>query len=217
MRVNPASVSSYADTATELFAAIRSELVALVSDVVGTGDSDPDAVACTIECGGLATQLTVSLLTDLAQITDAVRASTASLAPALGGAPVTVPFDASPVVVREVPPRDDPSGPGASGLGASGVEALRPVVTTRLGAVQAALQQHLSCLEATDWHGTAKLGAVDAVRRFTAMARSRAAAAESAIVQRIDRHVAAALAAAADGQHHPGAEAAGAPAPAPGL
>jgi hypothetical protein len=190
IRVNPESVTAYAGFATERFAAIRAELEGLTREVVGVRYFGPNAVAFKTECGELATQFSQSLLADLGQIADAVRASTSSISAALGGAPVTVQFDGSPVVAPGVD-----AGDGSVDIDTSALEALRPVVSARFGALQDALQQHLSRLEATDWQGTAKSSAVDAVGRFTATARSRASEAESSIVARIDAQVSSVLAA----------------------
>ena len=54
-----------------------------------------------------------------------------------------------------------------------GLEALTPRVTHHFGALREGLSSHLSALQATDWAGAAKEGAVSAVSSYTTTAHDQ--------------------------------------------
>jgi hypothetical protein len=190
IRVNPESVRLYAAKATERLGLCRTELEALVRAAVEVHYVGPNAVTFKSECGRLAAEYSTHLLHDIVNITDAVRASTSNIASSLGGTPVAIGVDGSPVTVPPVPPAD-----GTYDVDVSALEALKPVVTARIAAVHGALTEHLDGLTATDWQGAAKTAAVDAVSRFTGVAQGKASEAETQINAFVDRQIDAVLAA----------------------
>lgn len=189
IRVNPGSIESYRRTASQRFGEMRSELEALTRDVVAVPYFGPNAYDFKAQCGQLAVGFANALIMDLRGIADAVRASTTNISAALGGRTADIAFDGSPVAAPDVPAADE-----TVDIDTSALEALRPVVTSRFASLQEALQAHLSVLQATDWEGTAKQGAVDIVQQFTNSARAKAGEAERNLNQTIDIQVNSVLA-----------------------
>jgi hypothetical protein len=190
IRVNPDSVRQYASAASERFAHSRTELESLVRAAVEVRYFGPNAVEFKTRSGQMAAEYSTKLLADLTQIADAVRGSTSAIASSLGGVPLVLSVDGSPVTPPPVPPAD-----GTFDVDVSALEALKPVVTRHLSAVRQALTDHLTSLRATDWEGAAKASAVDAVTNFTNQAQAKATEAESALASFIDSQISAVLAA----------------------
>jgi hypothetical protein len=190
IRVNPESVRQYAAAATERFAHSRTELEGLVREAVEVRYYGPNAVEFKTRCGQMTAEYSTKLLADLTQIADAVRASTSAIASSLGGVPLVLSVDGSPVTAPPVPPAD-----GTFDVDVSALEALKPVVSRRIDAVRQALSEHLTALRSTDWEGAAKASAVDAVTTFTNQAQTKATEAETAINAFIDSQISSVLAA----------------------
>lgn len=184
IRVNPDSIRQYAAAAQGEFDAVRSELVGLVDDAVGVRYSGPNAVDFKSHCGQMAADFGLRLGMDLGHIADAVRASTSAVSASLGGAPISIAVNASPVPVPPVP-----RGDGSVEIDPTGLEALKPVVTRHISAIVDQLSAHLRNLQATDWEGQAKQSAVAAVTGFTSAAESRATEAQSCITAYIDAQI----------------------------
>lgn len=190
IRVNPESVAQYASFATQQFERIRADLEGLARDVVSVRYFGPNAFAFKTRTGHMAGEFSRALLGDLVQITDAVSQATSAIANALGGAPVRVAVNGASVAVPQVD-----AGDGTVDIDTSALEGLKPIIGNRFGAVGDALQQHLARLEATDWQGQAKHGAVESVSRFTGAARARTEEARSSITHAIDSQIQSVLAA----------------------
>jgi hypothetical protein len=190
IRVNPESVRRYATTATEHLGQCRVQLEGLVRSAVEVRYYGPNAVTFKTECGRLAAEYSTQLLHDISQIADAVGASTSNIAGSLGGAPIAIAVDGSPLTAPPVPADD-----GSVDVDVSALEALKPVVTAHAASVRSALADHLTDLRATDWEGSAKAAAVDAVARFTSAAQTRATEAETQINAVVDRQINSVLAA----------------------
>ena len=71
----------------------------------------------------------------------------------------------------------------------SGLEAIKPVVTQRIQAVRDQLDTNLRMLESTDWQGSAKEAAVQAVTGITTNAKSKAVESETSISQFIQKQI----------------------------
>lgn len=190
IRVNPDSVRAYGRTASGQFEQMRAALERLTHDVVAVRYFGPNATAFKTAAGTMAVEFANALITDLNGIAEAVRASTSSISASLGGAGVDIVFDGSPVAMPDVPAATD-----VVDIDTSALEALRPVVTQHFATLQAALSEHLRALQSTDWEGTAKLGAVDAVTTFTNSGRTKAEDAQRNLHQAIDDQISAVLAA----------------------
>jgi hypothetical protein len=82
-----------------------------------------------------------------------------------------------------------PTSAIASSLGGA------PVVAGRFGSIDAGLDSHLRALEATDWEGNAKIGAMEQVSGFTRQAQSRTAEARENLTRFITDQIASVTAA----------------------
>lgn len=190
IRVNPEDVRAYAAFANERFEAIRGELESLTHQVATVHYVGPNAVQFKTRCGEMAAEFSNALLSDLGGIADAVSASTSAISSSLGGEPVNIAVNGSTVTPPPVEPGD-----GSVDIDTSALEALTPVVSQRLGALQDALAAHLNRLEGTDWQGTAKERAVEEVRGFTSTARGRSDEAQNSINAAIDQQISAVMSA----------------------
>jgi hypothetical protein len=190
IRVEPGSIHAYAADAQAIFEAMRADLEALVADTVQVRYFGPNAVQFKVQAGELAAGFSRSLLADLQAIAEAVSVSTSNIAAALGGAAITVPVDGTTVPVPAID-----QGDGSVDVDTAALEGLRPVVAARFGSLAAALGQHLARLQATDWEGRAKQGAVEQVHGFTAQAQARSEEARTRLTAFIDDQVQSVLAA----------------------
>ncbi len=190
IRVNPASVQDYARAAGEHFADARTHLDRLVQAIVVVRYFGPNASQFKTSCGDMAVTYSSRLVQDLSAIADAVRASTTAIASSLGGAPVAISFDGTPIGMPAVPASD-----GTVEVDVSALENLKPVVRAHMAAVRATLDEHLTRLRTTDWTGNAKDTAVDTVTRFTANANATSERAETDITTYIDTQISQVLAA----------------------
>ena len=186
VRVDPESVRGYSRTASEQFAQMRADLVQLTDSVVGVHYYGPNAQQFKTECGELALNFSNALIADLGDIAEAVRASTSNISASLGGSPVAINFDGSPISPPTVPAATE-----VVDIDTSALQALRPVVTQRFASLQSALDGHLSALQNTDWVGQAKEAAVGSISRFTNSAKSKAVEAQTSINATIDQQIAA--------------------------
>jgi len=184
IRVNPDSIRQYAAAAQTQFDAVRGELQALVNDAVEVRYFGPNAVEFKTRCGQMAADFAQRLGQDLGHIADAVRVSTSAVATSLGGTPISISVNGASVAVPSVP-----AGDGSVEIDPSGLEALKPAVTRRIGAIGSQLSAHLHNLQTTDWQGQAKESAVAAVTGFTHAAETRADEARSQITAYIDAQI----------------------------
>lgn len=190
IRVHPGSIQSYGRTASAQFEQMRSELEMLTREVVAVRYFGPNAQTFKTQTGQLAVEFANALVADMRGIADAIRSSTSSISAALGGDPIVIEFDGSPVTVPDVPVATDTVDVDTSAL-----EALRPVITARFDVLRDALQAHLSALQGTDWEGHAKQSVVESVTQITASGQARASEAEADLTQAIDDQVRNVLAA----------------------
>lgn len=189
IRVNPDSIRQYAAAAQAQFDAVRSELVGLVDEAVGVRYFGPNAVDFKSHCGQMAADFGLRLGQDLGHIAEAVRISTSAVSSSLGGGPISIAVNGSPVPVPPVP-----GGDGSVEVDPTGLESLKPVVSRHISAIVDQLSAHLRNLQRTDWEGQAKQSAVSAVSGFTSSAESRATEAQTSITAYIDAQISDVLA-----------------------
>lgn len=161
IRVNPASVRAYGNTAQEIFNLMRTELQTLINDVTQVHYYGEFAVDFKTKCGLEASNLTNELSKSMGQMAEAVRISTSNIANSLGGAGITIQVNAATVEVPAIASVDFVD------VDTAALEALSPVVETRFTTLGDKLKEHLTTLTNTDWEGTAKTNAVTAVTGFT--------------------------------------------------
>ena len=189
IRVNPESVRAYGNEAQGIFNAMRQSLNTMVNDVVAVRYYGPNAVAFKTECGRIASEFANKLGQDLAAMAQAVTASTTNIATSLGGAPVVIDVDPSPIA----PPA--PEVVDYVDVDTSALESQIPVVGQRFSELQDSLTSNFQRLQATDWEGNAKLMAVDAVGGFTTSAHGKCQEAQQALSDYMRRQVDAVVAA----------------------
>jgi uncharacterized protein YukE len=190
IRVNPDSIREYARNAQAQFEQVRAALQSLTADVVGVRYFGPNAYNFKVQTGELAAQFSQALLNDVQQIAQAVSQATSNISSALGGQPVTISVDGSPVPLPAVEPGGD-----VVDIDTSALDALKPRVTANFATIESLLHQHLERLQGTDWQGQAKVGAVDAVAGFTRGAQTRVQDARQSIESAIDQQISAVLSA----------------------
>lgn len=190
IRVNPESIQHYSRAASGQFEQMRTALDALVRDVVEVRYFGPNAERFKTECGALAVAFSNAMITDMRAIAEAVQSSTTAISSSLGGGQVSIVFDPSPVAPPTVPPASE-----VVDLDTSALDGLQATVTGHFSTIQDALAAHLNALQATDWEGTAKQNALEAVSTFTGSARGKATEAQSNINQTITQQIDAAISA----------------------
>ena len=175
VRVDPASVNQYGNAAETMFGEIRAELVSLVNATTQVRFFGPNAVQFKTNAGQVAADFANRLSLDIASISGAVRASTSAIAGSLGGQPVVIEVNVSPI-----------SPPGVESVDYVDVDttALEGLIGTMNGhfaRVTGLFDQHLQALVATDWEGNAKQQASEAVRSFTTRAKATAEQAQQSL------------------------------------
>ncbi|HKY16441.1 MAG TPA: hypothetical protein VJM33_16055 [Microthrixaceae bacterium] len=168
VRVNPTSVHSYGTDAQAKFDAIRSELVALVDDVVGVHYFGPNAVDFKTRAGQLAADFANNLNKDLGAVAEAIRVSTSNIAASLGGQPLQISVNGSPITPPAVQTVDYVD------VDTAALDALSATVNRHFTAINGLFDGHLSQLQGTDWTGNAKDQAVSSVSTFTSSAKGKA-------------------------------------------
>lgn len=189
IRVNPASVRQYGNDAEAKFAEIRTELVNLVTAATQVRYFGPNAVQFKTSAGQMAADFANSLNRDVAAIAQAVRASTSAIAGSLGGEPIVIDVNVSPI-----------SPPGVESVDyvdvdTSALESLTGTVNGHFARVTGLFDQHLQRLVGTDWEGNAKQQATQAVTGFTTRAKSSAEQAQQSLNRFINNQLQAVTAA----------------------
>jgi hypothetical protein len=184
VRVNPESIERYGSTAQQRFDTIRQELVRLVDDGVQVDYFGPNAVNFKTKCGEMASDFGTQFSKALGAIADAVRTQTSNISQALGGRPISIAVNGSPIPLPPVP-----QGDGSVQMKTSGLTALVTLVNSHISAINDSLDTHMSDLQGTDWTGQAKDTAVDAVRGYTGQAKNQASEAQQAISKYINDQI----------------------------
>jgi hypothetical protein len=189
VRVNPASVRQYGNAAETTFGEIRTELVNLVNAATQVRYFGPNAVSFKTHSGQLAADFANKLNKDIAQISHAVRASTSAIAGSLGGEPIVIDVNVSPITPPGVESVDYVD------VDTSALESLTGTVNGHFGRITGLFDQHLQKLLATDWEGNAKVQASTAVQGFTSQAKTTAEQAQASLNKYINGQLQAVTAA----------------------
>lgn len=189
VRVNPASVRQYGTAAETTFGEIRTELVNLVNAATQVRYFGPNAVQFKTNAGQLAADFANKLNQDIAAISGAVRASTSAIAGSLGGEPIVIEVNVSPI-----------SPPGVESVDfvdvdTSALEGLTSTVNSHFARITSLFDQHLQRLVGTDWEGNAKQQATSAVQGFTSKAKTTAEQAQTSLTRYISSQLQAVVAA----------------------
>jgi hypothetical protein len=189
VRVNPASVRQYGNSAETTFGEIRTELVNLVNQVTQVRYFGPNAVSFKTHSGQLASEFANKLNQDIAAISHAVKASTSAIANSLGGEPITIDVNVSPITPPGVESVDYVD------VDTSALESLTGTVNGHFSRVSTLFDQHLQKLVGTDWEGNAKVQATTAVQGFTSKAKTHAEQAQQSLTKYINGQLQAVTAA----------------------
>ncbi|MCW5952229.1 MAG: hypothetical protein KIT69_08230 [Propionibacteriaceae bacterium] len=180
IKVNPESVKNYGTKAQKHFTAIRADLQAIVNATDRVAYEGDNAEKFKREAGELVRDYSKAILEALKTITDAVKTTTSNIAQSLGGQPVTIRFDGSPVVPQPVK-----KGDGTQSANTNQLRALSSQLTPKFASVEASLTKHLKDLQATVWEGTGKKSAVDIVTKTTTAAKKSSQDSKAAILDYI--------------------------------
>jgi len=164
IKVDPVSVRQYGDKAQTSFGEIRARLQQLSDDVVS-----------------------MNLVKDMGAMAEAVRVSTTNIAGSLGGSPISIQVNGSPITPHDVTAAD------FSQVETSALEALKGTITAHFSTVTGKLEEHKAALVSTIWEGTAKTNAVTAVGQLTTAATTKAEETQRALLDAIDAQVQATL------------------------
>lgn len=175
IRVNPESVRAYGADAQNKFEAIRNELVALVNAVVEVRYFGPNAVEFKTRAGQLAADFANQLNADLGAIADAIKTSTSNIAASLGGAPVVIQVNGTPIMPPAVASVDFVD------VDTSALESLTGTVDRHFAFINESFEQHLAKLMGTDWAGNAREQAVSSVQSFTSSAKAKSTDAQASL------------------------------------
>jgi hypothetical protein len=189
VRVNPASVRQYGNTAETQFGEIRTELVNLVNAATQVRYFGPNAVQFKTNAGQLAADFANKLNQDIAAISGAVRASTSAIAGSLGGEPIVIEVNVSPITPPGVESVDYVD------VDTAALEGLTGTVNGHFARVTGLFDQHLQKLLGTDWEGNAKVQASQAVQGFTTRAKATAEQAQTSLNKYINSQLQAVTAA----------------------
>jgi len=189
VRVNPASVRQYGTSAETTFGEIRTELVNLVNAATQVRYFGPNAVQFKTNAGQLAADFANKLNQDIAAISGAVRASTSAIAGSLGGEPIVIEVNVSPITPPGVESVDYVD------VDTAALEGLTGTVNGHFGRVTGLFDQHLQRLLGTDWEGNAKQQASQAVQGFTTRAKTTAEQAQQSLNKYINGQLQAVTAA----------------------
>jgi hypothetical protein len=187
IRVSPESVQGYGREAQRIFNDMHAKLEALVNDVVGVRYFGPYAVSFKKECGQIAADFAQKLSADIAAMADAVRTSTSNIAASLGGQPITISVDSKAIV----PPT--PETVDYVDVDTDALEQLKTPVSNHFTALDGLLGENLTRLQSTDWSGTAKDNAVQAVTAFTNSAKAKVSSAQTSILNYITQQLSAVI------------------------
>ena len=102
IRVNPESVVSYGRDAQERFDSIRNELKTLVSAVAEVRYFGPNAVSFKTNAAQLSADFANRFNRDLGGIANSIRTTTTNIAAALGGQPISISVNGTPIDVPTI-------------------------------------------------------------------------------------------------------------------
>lgn len=189
VRVNPQSVHAYGSKAQSEFDAIRVELQKLVDDVVDVRYFGPNAVDFKTRAGQLASEFANSLSRDMGSVAESIRVSTTNIAASLGGAPISIQVNGSPIAPPAVQSVDYVD------VDTSALDGLKSTVTGHFSLIDSKLAEHKAALDGTDWEGNAKTQAQTAVSTFTSTAKGKCDDAQTSLSNYISSQVSSTVAA----------------------
>lgn len=167
IRVEPSSLMTYQGQASDAFGVVGQTLGVMVEEAGAINYKGPNAVAFKTECSRMVRDFAQSVSDDMSRIATAVAQTTSAIAGSLGGQPIMIDI---PRITSEEVRIDDP-GDGTVELDTTGLEAFDLAVAAHFATIKGQFEEHVGALSRTDWHGNAKLEAVNAVTAYTEQAK----------------------------------------------
>ena len=183
--VDAKSLTAYGTAAEHAFKGVRTELTGLVHSCVSVPYEGPNSAAFKSGCGKLASDFSTSLLTDISKFADAVREVTTGIARSLGGQPVTIHFNGSPITAPTVPAAD----PNYTMVDTAPLQHLKATVHGHFTKINGHLDEHMRAFQHAKWEGHAREAAHTALRTFTSNTKSDVTDAQNKIEKFIDEQI----------------------------
>ncbi len=191
IKVEPASIKRYGNTASGQFESLNSQLKELVSECATVHYHGTNAYEFKNKAADMAIEYATAAHQDMKNIADAVRTATSNIARSLGGQAITIETPSAASVSKPSISKGD----GTEEVNTAALESLIPKVTGIFTKIEGLLDQHLTSLKGTIWEGNAKESAVSSVSTFTTHAKQSAAEAKKSISDYIRSQIDASTAA----------------------
>ena len=185
IRVNPESVASYGRDAQSHFDQIHHELTALVAGVADVRYFGPNALAFKTGSAEMAADFANRFSKDIGQIADSIRVNTSNISSALGGQPININVNGALIQVPQIASSD------IVDIDLTALESLSSLIKQHFTLITDHIDRHLEKLVATDCLGRSKEATVEAVRTFTAIAKSKCGEAQQNLSHRIQEQISA--------------------------
>jgi hypothetical protein len=183
--VDAKSLTTYGTAAEHAFKAVRTELTGLVHSCATVPYEGPNSAAFKNGCGKLASDFSTSLLADIGKFTEAVREVTTGIARSLGGHPVSIQFNGSPVTAPTVPSSDG----NFTMVDTAPLHQLKATVHGHFGKINTHLDEHLRAFQQAKWEGHAREAAHGALKTFTTNTKADVSEAQNKISKFIDEQI----------------------------
>lgn len=185
IRVNAVSIRQYAGQASSEFENARTALERMLRDAADVRYFGPNADGFKRDLTTRTTDFANQLLKQFQSIAEAVEVTTGAIAQSLGGAPVHLNLNVSPLQAPAIPP----SPADIFELDTAGLDAVNASSKAQLEIVKNAIASNQRALVATDWFGDAKQAAVSAVLKATQSAQAAAEEASADITKYIAEQI----------------------------
>jgi hypothetical protein len=161
IRVNPESVVAYSRQAQDQFDAISKELQSLINSVCRVRYFGAHAFAFKGAIGQMSVDFANSFSADMRAMTDHIQAVTSNISQSLGGFKLSLSYQSKPIALPDIQRTDFVD------VDTTELEGLTGIVRNHFARLVDSLDQHVRCLEGTDWVGNAKESVMGAARQYT--------------------------------------------------
>lgn len=183
--VDSKSLTAYGTSAEQSFRAIRTELEGLVQNCTNVPYEGPNSHAFKTACGTMSTEFSSELLKDITKFTGAVRDVTTGIAQSLGGKPVTIHFNGTPIHAPAVHAAD----PNYTMVDTGPLTSLKAAVNGHFTKINTHLDEHLHAFQHAKWEGNARDAAHKAITAFTSNTKTDVTEAKTKINKFIDDQI----------------------------
>ena len=191
IKVEPESIKQYGKKAQQHFDKIRQDLQVMANTIENAPYQGDNAADFKNECAEMMAKFSKGFLEDLGAIAQSVRTTTTNIAQALGGQPIIIKVDGTPIKPQKRHSKDGK----VQSVDTIALKSLPTILNTRFDSAKSELRNHLRALDATAWEGNGKKVAVDKVGEFTRKANSHADEAKKSIIDYVNKQLEAVFAA----------------------